>query len=116
MSRIWFNGLIKGTYVLWVLLVRDIELMIKRYNYYNDWLKEKFGERVLKICIDGGFTCPNRDGTKGCGGCSFCGERGSGEHIQPIDISLQVKNYLSSYKTSRANKFIAYFQNFSNTY
>lgn len=90
--------------------------MVKRYNYYNDWLKEKFGERVLKICIDGGFSCPNRDGTKGCGGCSFCGERGSGEHIQPIDISLQVKNYLSSYKTGRANKFIAYFQNFSNTY
>lgn len=90
--------------------------MIKRYNYFNDWLKNKFGERTLKICIDGGFTCPNRDGTKGCGGCVFCGERGSGENTKRIDISTQVLNHLSSYKSDRANKFIAYFQNFSNTY
>ena len=90
--------------------------MIKRYNQFNDWLKEKFGERTLKICIDGGFTCPNRDGTKGCGGCAFCGERGSGENTKRIDISTQVRNHLSSYKSIRANKFIAYFQNFSNTY
>ena len=90
--------------------------MIKRYNQFNDWLKVKFGERTLKICIDGGFTCPNRDGTKGCGGCSFCGERGSGENTKRIDISTQVRNHLSSYKGTRANKFIAYFQNFTNTY
>ena len=90
--------------------------MIKRYNQFNDWLKEKFGERTLKICIDGGFTCPNRDGTKGCGGCTFCGERGSGENTKRIDISTQVRNHLNSYKSTRANKFIAYFQNFSNTY
>ena len=90
--------------------------MIKRYNQFNDWLKVKFGERTLKICIDGGFTCPNRDGTKGCGGCSFCGERGSGENTKRIDIPIQVRNHLSSYKGTRANKFIAYFQNFTNTY
>lgn len=90
--------------------------MIKRYNQFNDWLKTKFGERTLKICIDGGFTCPNRDGTKGCGGCSFCGERGSGENTKRIDIATQVKNHLASYRGVRANKFIAYFQNFTNTY
>lgn len=90
--------------------------MIKRYNQFNDWLKEKFGERTLKICIDGGFTCPNRDGTKGVCGCTFCGERGSGENTRRIDISTQVINHLNSYKSTRANKFIAYFQNFSNTY
>ena len=90
--------------------------MIKRYNQFNDWLKVKFGERTLKICIDGGFTCPNRDGAKGCGGCSFCGERGSGENTKRIDIPTQVRNHLSSYKGTRANKFIAYFQNFTNTY
>lgn len=90
--------------------------MISRYNQFNAWLKNKFGERTLKICIDGGFSCPNRDGTKGCGGCIFCGERGSGENTQRIDISTQVKNHLNSYKADRAHKFIAYFQNFSNTY
>ncbi len=90
--------------------------MITRYNQFNTWLKNKFGERTLKICIDGGFSCPNRDGTKGCGGCIFCGERGSGENTKRIDISAQVKTHLSSYKADRANKFIAYFQNFSNTY
>lgn len=90
--------------------------MIKRYNQFNDFLKEKFGERTLKICIDGGFTCPNRDGKCGVGGCSFCGERGSGENIKIQDISEQVKHHLNSYKGKRANKFIAYFQNFSSTY
>ncbi|MBR4002907.1 MAG: TIGR01212 family radical SAM protein [Clostridia bacterium] len=90
--------------------------MIKRYNYFNDYLKQKFGERTLKVCIDGGFTCPNRDGKCGVGGCSFCGERGSGENTKNIDISKQVTNHLNSYRGSRANKFIAYFQNFSSTY
>lgn len=90
--------------------------MTGRYNQFNTWLKKTFGERTLKICIDGGFSCPNRDGTKGCGGCVFCGERGSGENTKRTDISLQVKNHLSSYKAERAQKFIAYFQNFSNTY
>lgn len=100
---------------------------MSRYNKLNEYLKERFGERVLKICIDGNFTCPNRDGKCGTGGCIFCGERGSGEHIHPSinsdnlpntqeSIKNQVLQYLSSYKSTRANKFIAYFQNFSNTY
>lgn len=90
---------------------------IERYKHLNKYLKEKFGERTLKICIDGGFTCPNRDGSKGSGGCIFCSERGSGEHIYlASSISNQVKNYFNSYKAQRANKFIAYFQNFTNTY
>ena len=117
---------------------------LERYKHLNKYLKEKFGERTLKICIDGGFTCPNRDGTKGYGGCIFCSENGSGEHIKFIkcsngqnfchntaltnsassiadnntfnSISAQVKNHLNSYKAERANKFIAYFQNFTNTY
>ena len=87
-----------------------------RYNKLNEFLKHKFGERVLKICVDGGFTCPNRDGKCGTGGCIFCSERGSGEHLKNIDIKSQVENYLSSYKAERANKFILYFQNFTNTY
>lgn len=88
-----------------------------RYNKLNRFLKNKFGEKVLKICIDGGFTCPNRDGKKSTYGCIFCSEKGSGEHIKKCDsISEQVRNYFKSYKAERTNKFIAYFQNYTNTY
>lgn len=95
----------------------------ERYKHLNKYLKEKFGERTLKICIDGGFTCPNRDGTLSTKGCIFCSEKGSGELIHcgsgdtiTEKISNQVKNYFCSYRSERANKFIAYFQNFTNTY
>lgn len=110
-----------------------------RYNKLNEYFKSKFGERTLKICIDGGFTCPNRDGSCSTGGCIFCSEKGSGEHINSLYISKentninnndsnnqltlqlesikkQVKNHFESYRANRANKFIAYFQNFTNTY
>ena len=90
--------------------------MKDRYLHFNKWLKDKFGERTLKICLDGGFTCPNRDGTLGKGGCIFCGERGSGENTTRSSIKEQVEKHLGGYKGQRANKFIAYFQNFSNTY
>lgn len=90
---------------------------IDRYKHLNKYLKDKFGERTLKICIDGGFTCPNRDGSISKHGCIFCSERGSGDHIKAFpEISVQIKNYFKSYKAERANKFIAYFQNFTNTY
>lgn len=90
---------------------------LERYQHLNQYLKNKFRERTLKICIDGGFTCPNRDGSKGTNGCIFCSEKGSGEHIKSADsIARQVENYFKSYKAERANKFIAYFQNFTNTY
>lgn len=88
-------------------------------NYYNkvsDYYKKTYGERTLKICVDGGFTCPNRDGTRGVGGCIFCSSRGSGDQLKRISIKAQVENYLNSYKSSRANKFIVYFQNFTSTY
>ena len=87
-----------------------------RYNHLNKYYKDKFGERVLKICVDGGFTCPNRDGAKGVGGCAFCTSRGSGDHIKFLDVETQVRQHLDSYRGQRANKFIVYFQNFSNTY
>lgn len=90
---------------------------LERYKHLNKYLKDKFGERTLKICVDGSFTCPNRDGTCGKGGCIFCSEKGSGEHIESsISVTQQIKNYFSSYKANRANKFIIYFQNFTNTY
>lgn len=84
------------------------------YRNLSAYLKEKFGKRVKKICIDGGFTCPNRDGTCGTGGCIFCGERGAGEHIDgALSIRAQVERELLREKE---RKYIAYFQNFTNTY
>lgn len=99
----------------------------ERYNHLNTYLKNKFGQRTLKICINGGFTCPNRDGSISKNGCIFCSEKGSGEHIDKFkehcnsnsslkSINTQITNYFNSYKAERANKFIAYFQNFTNTY
>ncbi len=81
-------------------------------------INKNFGERTLKICVDGGFTCPNRDGTKGIGGCIFCSEKGSGELIMKVggNIKEQVEHYFTTYRAKRANKFIVYFQNFTNTY
>lgn len=90
---------------------------IERYKHLNEYLKEKFGERTLKICVDGGFTCPNRDGRLSYGGCIYCSEKGSGELISSnASISEQVKHYFTTYRAKRANKFIVYFQNFTNTY
>lgn len=95
---------------------------MERYNHLNSCLKDKFGERVLKICVDAHFSCPNRDGCKGVGGCIFCSEEGAGENIvgkmdkREQSIKNQVLTFLSSYRGERANKFIVYFQAFSNTY
>ena len=85
--------------------------------YYNlsTYLREKYGKRLKKICIDGGFSCPNRDGTCGKGGCIYCGERGAGEHIDAtLSIREQVTTELS--RGDNDDLYIAYFQNFTNTY
>ena len=98
-------------YTIFIMEIKE------RYNHLNKYLINKLGERTLKICIDGGFTCPNRDGSVATHGCIFCSERGSGEHLQSAkNITKQVQDYFKSYKAERANKFIAYFQNFTNTY
>ena len=85
------------------------------YNNLSGYFREKYGKRMSKICIDGGFSCPNRDGTCGHGGCIYCGERGAGEHIDPtLSISEQVRSALAEAKED--DIFVAYFQNFTNTY
>jgi len=86
------------------------------YNRLNLFLKQKLGKRTLKICVDGGFTCPNRDGSKSINGCIFCSNRGSGEKILKQSIKDQVRAYLNSYKAKRANQYILYFQNYSSSY
>ena len=85
------------------------------YNNLSGYLRKKYGKRLKKICIDAGFSCPNRDGKISTDGCIFCGARGAGEHIDAkLSISEQV---LSALSDSRENEeFIAYFQNFTNTY
>ncbi len=85
------------------------------YNNLSGYLKSKYGKKIKKLCIDGGFSCPNRDGRVGVGGCIFCGERGAGEHISDgVGIREQVKRFFS--RPADADGFIAYFQNFTNTY
>lgn len=91
----------------------------KRYNSFGGYLKEIFGERVNKICIDAGFTCPNRDGAKGRGGCIYCNndsfkpDMAEAKKTVLEQISEGVEYHKKRYKTK---KFIAYFQPFSNTY
>ncbi|MDO4550419.1 MAG: TIGR01212 family radical SAM protein [Planctomycetia bacterium] len=84
----------------------------------NTFLKTRYGQKVYKVCVDGGFTCPNRDGTCGNGGCIFCGDRGAGEHLNShiLDISTQVREGILQLEKRNVQRFIVYFQNFSNTY
>lgn len=85
---------------------------IKRINTINTYLKDYFGEKVIKLAIDGNFTCPNRDGTKGFGGCIFCSPQGSGDMASNVEDQIA----LLSKKWPNANKYIAYFQSHTNTY
>ncbi len=88
------------------------------YKTANDYYKEKFGCKVYKLSIDGGFTCPNRDGTISTGGCIFCSALGSGdfsEHGNNILEQLE-KAKLKVEAKIKSGKYIAYFQSFTNTY
>ena len=84
----------------------------------NDYCREKFGKKLYKLSLDGGFTCPNRDGTKGTGGCIFCSSQGSGDFAESgEDIFLQIEN--AKKRVAHKNKnggYIAYFQSFTSTY
>jgi uncharacterized protein len=89
------------------------------YNQYHTYLTGLFGCRVQKISLDAGLTCPNRDGTKGSGGCIYCDADGSGTgaYTQRPSISQQILQGKSLLKKRyQVEKFIAYFQSFSNTY
>lgn len=97
---------------------------MEKIKYYplNEYLKKTFGQKVYKISIDAGFTCPNRDGSIGCGGCIFCSEGGSGDFAQNRNLSItqQLENgkKLVAKKMPKDGKgaYIAYFQAFTNTY
>ena len=84
----------------------------------SDYLVEQFGEKVYKLSLSSGCSCPNRDGTLGTGGCTFCSEGGSGEFASdyaPIEEQIEKARARIAGKTG-ARRFIAYFQSFTNTY
>lgn len=91
----------------------------KRYHTYNYYLKSTYNCKVAKVILDAGFTCPNRDGKKGYGGCIYCSGKGSGDS----NVALQ-DDILNQYEKNKAimdnkwpnEKYIPYFQSFSNTY
>ncbi len=83
----------------------------QRINTISEYLKREFGRKTIKLAIDGGFTCPNRDGSKGSGGCTFCSDTGSGEFSSDIDDQIRL---LSDKWPDAA--YLAYFQNHTNTY
>ncbi len=91
----------------------------KRYHSYDYFLRQKFGAKCAKLPIDAGFTCPNRDGTCGVGGCIYCSARGSGDFCAdaatPIDVQLE-KAYEKLSEKWTHPLGIAYFQAFTNTY
>lgn len=93
-------------------------VLSERINTYGQHLLRRHGERVHKIALDAGFTCPNRDGTKGVGGCTFCNNASfSPNGRQPLPIAEQLASGRRAIACrTRAKKFIAYFQAYTNTY
>ncbi len=90
-----------------------------RYNSFNTFLKKCFGERVKKIALEAALSCPNRDGTRGRGGCSYCDDSGSGfgAAVKTLDVRQQALAGMQALQRRYgAKKFIAYFQSFCNTY
>ena len=92
----------------------------RRFNAYSNYILKEFGERVQKLSIDAGFTCPNRDGTVGTGGCTYCNNNAfNPSYCTPSkSISQQIIEGIEFHQKRyrRANKYLAYFQPFSNTY
>ncbi|MGL4363412.1 MAG: TIGR01212 family radical SAM protein [Cellulosilyticaceae bacterium] len=96
--------------------------MSQQHHYYtlNQFLRARHGAKTIKLSIDGGFTCPNRDGTVGYGGCIFCSQHGSGDftskNLPSITSQMSSQIELLSNKWPNIKNYIAYFQSYSNTY
>ena len=90
---------------------------MSRYRSINSYLREQFGEKVYKLSLDGGFTCPTRDGTKGTRGCIFC-SGGSGDFSIPVenDVYQAIETAKSLVAGKGAKKYIAYYQSYTGTY
>jgi radical SAM protein (TIGR01212 family) len=96
-------------------------MLTERVHTFGQWLKNKHGERVHKIALDVGFTCPNRDGSKGIGGCTFCNNASfspsgrGGNNAAPLDEQFE-SGRRGVDRCTRAKKYLAYFQAYTNTY
>jgi hypothetical protein len=91
----------------------------KRYRTLSYELKKTFGEKIIKLSVNGGFTCPNRDGTKGYKGCIFCSESGGGDFAGSPDLSItqQIDDQINLLnKKWKSDRYIVYFGTYSNTY
>ena len=91
----------------------------RRYNDFTSFIKRKFGTRVQKVSINAGFTCPNKDGSKGVGGCTYCNNNTfNPEYCKPIKpIRVQIDEGIAFFsKKYKAQKYLAYFQAYTNTY
>lgn len=92
----------------------------RRYNSYSEYFKKTFGGRIQKVTIDAGFTCPNRDGSKGTGGCTFCNNDAfNPSYCQPHkSVTQQISEGIEFHKVRyrRSEQYLAYFQAYSNTY
>lgn len=92
---------------------------IKRYTDYNSYLRHLFGQRVQKIAVDAGLSCPNRDGKLSSDGCIYCNAKGSGSGLWAKGMSIKAQiaaKKIGAVKKYKAKKFLAYFQSYSNTY
>lgn len=101
-----------------IILYEDRTQVVSMYKTVNDYYKEKFGSKVYKLSLDGGFTCPNRDGSISTGGCIFCSSLGGGEFAEHgICVSEQLERAKKRVSDKiKSGKYIAYFQSFTNTY
>lgn len=92
----------------------------KRYHSWNYALRQQFGGKIFKVPVDGGFDCPNRDGTVAYGGCTFCSVSGSGDMIvaphEPLAVQFQKEIDQMHVKWPHVQQYIVYFQNFTNTH
>ncbi len=88
------------------------------FNRYSDYIKKLYGERIQKITVDAGFTCPNRDGSKGTGGCIYCNNRSFAPgHGIPMTVKEQVLFHMTKVaQRYNVDKYLVYFQAYSNTY
>lgn len=96
-----------------------MEQVTRRYNDFSSFIRRKFNGRVQKVSIDAGFTCPNKDGSKGTGGCTYCNNNTfNPDYCKPIKpIKVQIEEGIEFFsKKYKAQKYLAYFQAFTNTY
>lgn len=94
-------------------------MITKPYNSYSTYIKQKFGKRVQKVSLDTGFTCPNRDGTKGIGGCTYCNNNTFNPYYckPQKSITQQLNDGIAFFaKKYKTQEYLAYFQAYSNTY